>query len=73
MTAIEQLQRDDAVRAARIQQGEWDRVTACKSLAEWNTLCDEIKVAHGGEYPSDWKKQVLDAGMHLRFEPRDAV
>jgi len=43
-------------KGTRLTESELARLKACKSVQEWNDICDSIKVARNGEYPVDWLK-----------------
>jgi len=38
--------------------------------AEWNAVCDRVKAANGGDYPSDWYEKVIKTGIQGGFEAR---
>lgn len=50
-------------------QDELTNLESCKSEKEWNTVCDEVKAAHGG-YPSDWYAKVVMSGLMARVAAR---
>ena len=37
---------------------------------EWNKSCDEIKEAHGGEYPAWWFSEVVLSGLATQTRHR---
>jgi len=39
------------------------QLLSTKSETEWNAVCDEIKRAHSGDYPSDWYTRVIIGGV----------
>lgn len=46
-----------------ITQEELNKLASTKSEAEWNLVCDQIKLARGGQYPPDWWAKVMMTGM----------
>lgn len=42
---------------------EYTKLKAAKSAEEWDEVCDEIKAARGGQYPSDWYQRVILSGF----------
>lgn len=40
------------------------------SETEWNRVCDQIKAAHGGQYPPDWYRKVLASGLARQVQSR---
>lgn len=51
--------------------GELRDLENTQSAAEWNILCDKIKSARGGSYPTNWYQEVILSGLigikHLEF------
>lgn len=45
-----------------ITQEELDKLNSTRNEKEWNSICDQIKLAHGG-YPSDWFAKVIVSGL----------
>lgn len=47
---------------------EWiQKLQATKSEAEWNAICDQVKIKYGG-YPKDWFAKVVMSGLARRME-----
>lgn len=46
-----------------IELGALDR---CRSLVEWNRVCDKMKEDRGGHYPPDWFNRVVKSGKMNR-------
>lgn len=46
-----------------LTDAEMEKLEACKTEAEWDATCDEIKRARGGDYPPDWFAKVVLAGL----------
>ncbi len=49
--------------ASNITEEEIEKLKATNTESEWNTVCDEIKAARGGEYPADWWAKVKQSGL----------
>lgn len=41
-------------------------LNSTKSMDDWNAVCATIKAANGGDYPSDWWKEVMSSGLANR-------
>jgi hypothetical protein len=46
-----------------LTDAEMDQLARCKSQLEWETICDSMKAARGGNYPHDWFARVVLSGM----------
>ena len=40
-----------------------DLMQSSKSESDWNSNCDVVKEAHGGEYPGYWYLAIIIAGI----------
>ena len=45
-------------------------LNASTSAEEWNARTDEVKRAHGGQYPHWWAAKIIDTGIQYRVERR---
>lgn len=46
-----------------ITDQEIANLNATRSSIEWNSVCDQIKAARGGEYPPDWWNRIMMTGL----------
>ncbi len=46
-----------------LTEEQLEKLKNSKSEKEWNSICDAIKTANGGEYPKDWFMRVLVSGL----------
>jgi len=46
-----------------ITEAELDKIRNCKSAADWNKACNDVKAAHSGAYPPDWYAKVMLSGL----------
>lgn len=46
-----------------LTEEQLEKLKNSKSEKEWNSICDAIKAANGGEYPKDWFMRVLVSGL----------
>lgn len=46
-----------------ITDSEIANLKATRSSIEWNSVCDGIKTARGGEYPPDWWSRIMMTGL----------
>lgn len=50
---------------------EWlEKLAATKSSSEWNRVCDQVKAAHGGEYPDWWWAAVMQSGLAAQTQAK---
>ena len=50
-----------------ITEQELAGLKATKNEQEWNKVCDQIKAARNGKYPSDWYAKVMASGLAARI------
>ena len=48
---------------SNITEEELVKLSETKCNNDWSEVCDDIKSAHGGEYPSDWFAKVMLGGV----------
>ena len=45
------------------EQGVVDYMSASTSEENWNSRCDEVKAANGGDYPGFWYVTIMLSGL----------
>ena len=50
-----------------LTEKELAALTNTKSETEWNDVCDSVKAAREGQYPSDWYQKVVLSGLASRM------
>ena len=49
-----------------LTDNEVTKLENTKSAAEWKVICDEIKMARGGQWPPDWFDRIVVSGRMSR-------
>lgn len=49
-------------KGSKLTNAEYLRLLNAQSERAWNAAYDEVKKAHGGQYPFDWWQRVMQPG-----------
>jgi hypothetical protein len=57
------IYKEYAMENDNLTQQELDELKAARDGVAWDALCDKIRAARGGSYPSDWYSKVIAPGL----------